>query len=1014
MSVSLVMSAVLPACASNVYTADEETGFEESGYILFPGDTVDGIIAPVYYLNWDYETAYPIEDGSWTNTPADDSHAQAYRVTPGDFDEEGNLAFIDIVSVGYVLTVTDGQSRLVGDSFDQEETHYHYQDWSYSEEGGRKDVAYYQPGTQVTIRAFDAPEGSGLTFANWEPLTSNLSFDTQMLLTPEISFVMPDQSASISVSYCPAQAEVVPEQEVPAPEGDVPAEEQAAAEGTYEDPEAAGYAEMPADQMQDGLSDGTAGEFWPEGNPEVPEGGEFWQDPQTVMNQDEMQADMQAGWDQGDPQITLGQEEMQEAAGTVDAGNGADAGGAVPEEDAWNDVVTVDGNQDMAVVSDDIFNTDDSAFDQLTGVEIYTDQPAAADAAAEQPVQEAADNAAAEQPVQEAADSAAAEQPVQEAADSAAAEQPAQEAADSAAAEQPAQDAPVEVVTADLSIVHVEMNDGTSVQPLEDKTVTAEVGAVLEHQITAPDTPEGFIFTGWTAYRDADGIQDPLTEEELKGVLEDPVSSETVITVPAYDVTLVANYTQAEPAQEPAAEPTQEQAAEPEDGQTQPSGDGTQQPAGDGTQQPAGDETQQPAGDEAQQPAGDEAQQPATEQAQQPATEQAQQPATEQAQQPAAPAPAAPVTYTITSNVEGSKILVNGVEASSAQKDAEISVTVPGSDSSREFNSLTVSDAASGAQIATYSDPTAVFKMPEANIAISAKYTPIYKVTVKKGSGDGSYAAGDYVDIAANEAEPGWRFDHWEVTKGNADIDEEYSEETGFTMPDGAVKVKAVYVQIKFDLTVENGSGDGTYTMGTTVRISADWPASGKEFDQWVVVSGDPAVASPGRFYSDLTMPEDDVEVRATYKDGPNPANNAITGISPGGEYLKGSTITFSAVGSGMDNSNPNPGDYRYKPTGYRIGNVNNGWNDGKYTTSMAINAAGDYTLTVTFTKEIFDGNSWISDGTTDTKSVSFHVVNALSVQTGDSSPLVPLAIALVAALVIIIAVIVIKMRRRR
>ena len=80
----------------------------------------------------------------------------------------------------------------------------------------------------------------------------------------------------------------------------------------------------------------------------------------------------------------------------------------------------------------------------------------------------------------------------------------------------------------------------------------------------------------------------------------------------------------------------------------------------------------------------------------------------------------------------------------------------------------------------------------------------------------------------------------------------------------------------------------------------------------------------------------------------------------------------------------------------------------------MAINAAGDYTLTVIFTKEIFDGSSWVSDGTTDTKSVSFHVVNALSVKTGDNSPLIPLAIAAVAALIVIIVLVVIKIRRRK
>ena len=159
-------------------------------------------------------------------------------------------------------------------------------------------------------------------------------------------------------------------------------------------------------------------------------------------------------------------------------------------------------------------------------------------------------------------------------------------------------------------------------------------------------------------------------------------------------------------------------------------------------------------------------------------------------------------------------------------------------------------------------------------------------------------------------------------------------------------------------------------------------------------------------------MPASDVTVRATYKDGPNPAFNAIEGLENGAEYLKGTTLTFHAAGNGMGNTNPNPGDYRYKPTGYQIGSVSGSWQDANYTTSMAINAVGDYTLTVTFTKEVYRDGAWTSDGTTDTRSVSFRVVNALSVQTGDSTPIIPLVVAAVAALAIIIAVLVLRRRR--
>jgi hypothetical protein len=80
----------------------------------------------------------------------------------------------------------------------------------------------------------------------------------------------------------------------------------------------------------------------------------------------------------------------------------------------------------------------------------------------------------------------------------------------------------------------------------------------------------------------------------------------------------------------------------------------------------------------------------------------------------------------------------------------------------------------------------------------------------------------------------------------------------------------------------------------------------------------------------------------------------------------------------------------------------------------MAINAAGDYTLTVHFAKQFYNGTSWNPDGTAVSKSVHFHVVNALSVETGDSSPLIPLICAAGAALLVIIILVIVLTKRRR
>ena len=80
----------------------------------------------------------------------------------------------------------------------------------------------------------------------------------------------------------------------------------------------------------------------------------------------------------------------------------------------------------------------------------------------------------------------------------------------------------------------------------------------------------------------------------------------------------------------------------------------------------------------------------------------------------------------------------------------------------------------------------------------------------------------------------------------------------------------------------------------------------------------------------------------------------------------------------------------------------------------MAISAVGDYTLNVTFTKEVYKGSNWVSDGTTDVRSVSFHVVNVLSVATGNNIPIglmIGIAAASLAAIIIITFVLVRKKR---
>ena len=300
------------------------------------------------------------------------------------------------------------------------------------------------------------------------------------------------------------------------------------------------------------------------------------------------------------------------------------------------------------------------------------------------------------------------------------------------------------------------------------------------------------------------------------------------------------------------------------------------------------------------------------------------------------------------------------------------------------------------------------------DLTVTANYKDImYNLTVTSGSGTGQYAASTPATITADAPKEGYRFSGWTIASGTGTFADQKAATTTFTCSSDA-SVQANYEPIPYTITVKNGKPSGTYTIGQKVSLQADYPAAGKEFDKWTVTSGKIELGDKSSYYSTATVKASDATITAVYKNGPDPANNAISGLQNDMEYLKSSTLTFNAVGAGMDNTNPNPGDYRYRPTGYQIGSVTGSWTQAPYQTSMAINAVGDYTLTVTYAKDVYDGNTWKADGTTDQKSITIHVVNTLSVKTGDTSPIIPLAIVAAAALAAIILLVVIRKKNRK
>ena len=159
-------------------------------------------------------------------------------------------------------------------------------------------------------------------------------------------------------------------------------------------------------------------------------------------------------------------------------------------------------------------------------------------------------------------------------------------------------------------------------------------------------------------------------------------------------------------------------------------------------------------------------------------------------------------------------------------------------------------------------------------------------------------------------------------------------------------------------------------------------------------------------------------------------SENKITGIDANGKYDTNSKITFTAVGAGMNNESPKKGDTRYLPGSWKTRT----WDAAPYTATFRVSKAGQYTLSVTFKQQKYNGSKWENTGSESSQKVTFKVSQAATVttaatatpkptvtgtnkksavQTGDNTPVMTFVIILVAAVACIGGVVVYKRKKK-
>ncbi len=143
-------------------------------------------------------------------------------------------------------------------------------------------------------------------------------------------------------------------------------------------------------------------------------------------------------------------------------------------------------------------------------------------------------------------------------------------------------------------------------------------------------------------------------------------------------------------------------------------------------------------------------------------------------------------------------------------------------------------------------------------------------------TGDGTYTENTSATVEAT-ADSGNTFIGW--YKGDTKVSDDASY-TFTVTEDIALTAKFTKdAPAEYTVTVNNGTGDGNYTEGATVTITADAAPNGKQFKEWKVVSGGVNLAGSKSASTTFTMPASAVEVTAVYEDvtQDNPTDDPVT-----------------------------------------------------------------------------------------------------------------------------------------
>ncbi len=139
-------------------------------------------------------------------------------------------------------------------------------------------------------------------------------------------------------------------------------------------------------------------------------------------------------------------------------------------------------------------------------------------------------------------------------------------------------------------------------------------------------------------------------------------------------------------------------------------------------------------------------------------------------------------------------------------------------------------------------------------------------VKVVGGTGGGKYAAGTSVTVKAT-VPTGKKFDGWTFIGVVLNTAQLTQQEITFNMPENDVVLTALFKAIDYNITVTDGTSSvPTAKYQEEVTVTANAPATGEEFDKWVVSNITLSDEDLAKSTVGFKMPASDVTMQATYK----------------------------------------------------------------------------------------------------------------------------------------------------